>query len=115
MKLYRIYEDTFEIHYPAAYYTDEDIFHEYLKESCREPKVRATLQDENKARAVFNGFRGQCSTSYERGYVVPFLYCTVLYLEAEEYDEDGEFDQSLGILDYAAEAWGTQDCIDEEE
>lgn len=116
MTLYRIYEDTFEIHRPAAYYTDEDIFEEYKRQAACCPTVRAVLQDEDKARAVFNnGFRGQCSTAWHRGHIAPYLYCTVLFLQAEEYDEDVEFDQSGGILAYAAEAWGTQDCIDEEE
>lgn len=117
MTKYDIKTDTFEFRFrrglPIPAMSGSEILETYL--SCDDritsnsiaPALEASFDSEEEAREAFRaGFAGYGATRRERSFAgLPLLTGTIAFIERNEYDEDGEFDQGGEILDYSAEAF----------
>ena len=111
MTKYVIKTDSFEFRFGTyknsiPYMNAEEVFNSYLRESCNDPVIRESFDTLDEAWEVFEknySFYG--STHAEKGNVFWLLRGDVAWLEEEEYDEDGEFDQSNGIYKFSAESY----------
>ena len=112
MTKYEIKTDHFEFDFGAAKnsipcMTADEVFGTYENESANDPKTEATFDTLEEARAEFAAhYANYGSIRAERGNVFWCLVGNVAWIEENEYDEDGDFDQSCGTYDISAEPYG---------
>lgn len=111
MKKYEIYRETCEIRCdgPRGWnrpWTSEEIFDAYNAQDNFRPTREAVYDTEEEALAAWEkDYASSGSTRLMRGSAGYFFQAEVYYLEIMEYDEDGELNQGLGVIRYAAEPY----------
>lgn len=117
MRKYEIYTDTFEFRFgkykdsiPAM--TGYEILQTYLSCDTRitsnflDPHLAASFDTLEEARAEWEkNYKTYGSTSAEKGSVLWLLRGDLAYLEANDYTEDGDFDQGGELFEVSAEAY----------
>lgn len=111
MKKYEIIKDRFEFRLSRPAHsntrTAADIFDEYLVGS--DDNGREVLGVYDTADAALEDFRqhyGRMAyTSASDGWACRLLVGEIVFVEINEYDENGEFDQGGDVMDYAAQPW----------
>lgn len=75
-----------------------------------DPEIRESFDSEEEARAFFAAhYAGHGRTSLQRGNTQYLLLGQLAWLEANEYDADGEFDQADGVLAFSAAPYTPED------
>lgn len=115
MKKYEIYSDSFETRLSGrseeagVTLTEKDIYDLYGMETFHDSSLLESYDSKEAALADFHAhYRKYATTTLESGASYNFLAATVVYVEENEYDEDGEYD-SGHILEYAAEPFGEKE------
>lgn len=117
MKKYEIYTDSFEFRFgkykdsiPAM--TGCEILQTYLSCDTRitsnflDPHLEASFDTLEEALAEWEkNYSNYSSTSAEKGNVLWMLRGELAYLEANDYTEDGDFDQGGDLYVFSAEAY----------
>lgn len=111
MTKYEIYTDRFEFSshgksWPSQ--TVDDIIDLYYGPYvCNNPKLEASFDSLEEAKAEFEShYRNYGSTREASGWAGGFLLVgEIAWLEENEYDEDGDFDQGGGWLDWSVEPY----------
>lgn len=107
---YEIWTDSFEIRIGRAEnarsLTEREVFDEYLEESANAPRLEKSFSSPEEAEAYFKAHFAKYGTSRSmRGTAGWLLIGQVAYLQADEYDEDGEYIQGGDILMTSSEAY----------
>lgn len=107
MKKYEIFTDHFELRLgrtrDARSLTPGEVFDEYRMEDANAPHLEASFNTAEEAMAEFNAnYANRKNTDPVRGVVGWLLYGNVAFIEINEYDEDGEYDQSGDVLAFSA-------------
>ena len=111
MTKYEIMTDRFEFHFgtskrsiPAM--TESEIFNEYLSGNANCPTREASYDTLEEAQEAFRKrYTNHGSTYAQPGYCFWLLVGDLAWIEENEYDEDGEFDQGGDVYDISAEAY----------
>ena len=75
-----------------------------------DPEQRESFCDENEAREFFKANYGNYGrTSLEHGNTQYLLRGEIAWIEENEYDEDGEFDQGGAVIEFSAEPYTVDD------
>ena len=86
-----------------------------ITSNSNDPAARESFDNEDIARAFFRKhYASYGRTRLERGSTEWLLRGKIAWLEQNEYDEDGEFDQGGGVLEFSAEPYNATDDKDEE-
>ena len=110
MKKYEIFTDHFELRLgrtrDARSLTPDEVFDEYRMEDANAPHLEASFDTEEEAMAEFRATYAKWGcTNAVRG-VVGWLLCgDVAFIEINEYNEDGEYDQGGDVLAFSAEGY----------
>lgn len=107
---YEIWTDRFEIRIgrteDARTMTEREVFDEYLAEDANNPHLAGTFDTQEEAEEHFKRYFANYGTSRAvRGTAGWLLVGQVAYLQADEYDEDGEYIQGGDILMTSSEAY----------
>lgn len=108
---YEIYRETCEIRCdgPRGWnrpWSAEEIFDAYNSQDNFCPTRVASYDTEEEALVAWEkDYANSGSTRLERGSAGFFFLAEVYYLEAVEYDEDGNLDQGHGVIRFAVEAY----------
>lgn len=114
MKKYEIYRETCEIQCdgPRGWnrpWTAEEIFDAYNSQNNFCPTREAVFDTEEEALAEWGKhYASSGSTRLMRGNAGHFFLAEVYYLEVLDYDDDGEPNQGLGVIRYAAEPYAPE-------
>ncbi len=82
------------------------VFSAYQMESASEPTLEASFATQEEAEKEFaRNYAEYGSTSAKKGFVFWLLCGRVAWLEENEYDDDGEFDQGGAVLAWSAEGY----------
>ena len=118
MTKYEIMHDRFEFNdwtskysFPTA--TAEQIFDWYMNLADRCPNLVGSYATEEEAREAFQECRG--STSVTDGWVHALLVGDVYWIEINEYDEAGEFDQGGNVIAFSADGYVSWEDQQEQE
>lgn len=126
MTKYEIYTDSFEFrmgtresNIPSM--SADEIFDTYMSCDTRitsnslDPEMRESFEDESEAVAFFNAhYANYGRTSLEHGNSEYLLRGEIAWVERNEYDEDGEFDQGGDVVAISAEAFEPDEPTDAE-
>lgn len=70
----------------------------------QEPALIGSFENYSQAKAFFDKEKKSCRSYYQQGYVKPLIIFDVLWIEENEYDDDGDFLRSCEMYDsYIAE------------
>lgn len=117
MRKYAIYTDSFEFRFgkykdsiPAM--TGYEILQTYLSCDTRitsnslDPHLGASFDTLEEARAEWEkNYKNYGYTSAQKGSILWLLCGDLAYLEANDYTEDGDFDQGGELYEFSAEAY----------
>ena len=111
MKKYEIYTDSFEFRFgkykgsiPSM--SMSDVWMEYNCQSANTPVLVASFENLEEALDFFReNYAGYGRTWAEKGNVWWLLRGEVAWLDANEYDEDGYFDQGGDLYEYSTESY----------
>lgn len=112
---FEIKTDSFEFRFgkskdsiPAM--TADEVFDTYQMESANDPTLEASFDTLEEAQAEFSkNYSGYGTTYAEKGFTFWLLRGKVAWIEENEYDEDGEFDQGGCTYDFSAEAYEVEE------
>ena len=83
--------------------TAQEVFDEYLTGSANDPEWKESFDTLEEARECFRRYYANYGSAYaEKGNTFWILRGDVAWIEENEYDEDGEFDQGGEIYDLSA-------------
>lgn len=111
MTKYEIMTDTFEARFGTSEasiqsMSAEDIFDSYISggfSNSNNPQRVASFDTLEEAQAEFSkNYSGYGRTRAEKGFTFWLLRGKVAWIEENEYDEDGEFDQGGSVYSYSA-------------
>lgn len=69
-----------------------------------DPKLIGSFENYPQAKAFFDKEKKNCISYYQEGYVKPLVIFDVLWIEENEYDDDGDFLRLCDVYDsYIAE------------
>lgn len=111
MTMYEIKTDRFEFSNPKKHWTSQtvdDIIEMYLGlYECNSPKLEAGFESLEEAKAEFEShYRNYGNTRETTGWAgMHLLVGEIAFLEENEYDEDGEFDQGGDWIDWSVEPY----------
>ena len=95
---------TFKESIPAM--SAQEVFDFYMDGTCNDPRTAASFDTLKEAKEEFNKYYANYGrTNAEKSNVFWLLRGEIAWIEANDYDEDGEFNQSDGTYDISAEAW----------
>lgn len=108
MRKYEIKRDTFEFRFgtykdsiPSM--TSKEVFDYYLSGEANDAEIIGRYDTESDALDAFSDDYG--TTWAEKGNTFWLLRGSVEFVEINEYDEDGEFDNGGDIVAYSAEGY----------
>lgn len=112
---FEIRTDSFEFRFgtsknsvPAM--TADEVFDAYQMDSANDPTLESSFDTLEEAQAEFSKhFSTYGSTYAEKGFTFWLLRGRVAWIEENEYDEDGEFDQGGCTYDVSAEAYNVEE------
>ena len=112
MTKFEIKSDNFEFrftgHMPSQ--SAQEIFDQYLSGSANDPVLEASFDTLEEAKAEFaKNYANYGRTRLERNGKIGFLRGDLAWIEENEYDEDGEFDQNCGVWEISAEPFSADD------
>lgn len=115
MTKFEIKTDSFQLRFgtykesiPAM--TADEVFDAYMGGSANDPTLRASFDTLEEAQAEFSrNFSNYGSTYAEKGNTFWLLRGDVAWIEENEYDEDGEFDQGGAVVGLSAEPYCKED------
>lgn len=118
---YEIKTDTFEFRFGTSKnsipsMTAEEVFEEYQSGSSNCPELVGSFDSLEDAEKAFSRFYANYGRTWaERGFCFWLLRGDVAWIEENEYDDDGEFDQGGVTYDVSAEAYEAEEEEEEEE
>lgn len=111
MSKYEIKTDDFEFRFGIAKdsipeMSAQEVFEAYQMESANDPTLESSFDTLEEAREEFcKNYSGYGTTYAEKGFTFWLLRGKVAWIEENEYDEDGEFDQGGVTYDVSAEGY----------
>lgn len=108
MTKYEILTGSFELRFGTSRDTipamsAEEIFSDYQDLQAKCPEIKASFETINEAREEFSAYYKNFGTNYaQAGGAFWLLMGEVAWIEENEYDEDGEFDQGGAVHDFSA-------------
>ena len=114
MTRYEIKKDRFEFRFgrykgsiPSM--TADEVFSMYLTGTANDPETVGSYDTKEEALAALEQHKHDSVTYPQAGFVFWLLVGEVVFIEINEYDEDGEFDMGGDILKYSACGYEKED------
>lgn len=111
MTKFEIKTDSFEFRFGTSKnsipeMSGAEVFDTYQMESANDPTLEASFDTLEEAQAEFSKSYSDYGTTYaEKGFTFWLLRGKVAWIEENEYDEDGEFDQGGWTHNVSAESY----------
>lgn len=103
MKKIEVYKERVEILRDRKEWTAAEL-KDAFDNMDQEPALIGSFENYSQAKAFFDQEKRNCRSYYRQGYVMPLVIFDVLWIEENEYDEDGDFLRSCEMYDsYIAE------------
>ena len=112
MTKFEIKTDRFEIRTSALLESQsaDEVFDWYMEQDANCPTIEAAFDTLEDARREFTkNYADYGRTYHERGNVGYLLTGRVAWIEQNEYDEDGEFDQGGDVWEFSAQPFSADD------
>ena len=115
MTKYEILTGSFELRFGTSRDTipamsAAEIFSDYQNLPAKCPEIKASFETINEAREEFSAHYKNFGTTYaQAGGAFWLLMGEVAWIEENEYDEDGEFDQGGVVHDFSAAGYEPED------
>lgn len=90
MKKIEVYKETAEVSKDRKNWT-ADKLEEAYNNMDKEPELIGSFENYSEAKAFFDKEKKNCRSYYQQGYVMPLVIFDVLWIEENEYDDDGEY------------------------
>ena len=84
-------------------WTADDMLNYYERESCTNLELLEAFDTKEEALKFFETEKKYCQSKYQKGSILELVIFDVLQLQENEYDEDGDFEQTLDEETYIAE------------
>lgn len=98
MKKIEIYKETVEILKDRKDWTAAELENAF-DNMDQEPALIGSFETYAEAKAFFDQEKRNCRSYYRQGYVMPLVIFDVLWIEKNEYDDDGDFLRSYEMYD----------------
>ena len=111
MTKFEIKTDSFEFRFGTSKHsipamTADEVFDTYQIESANDPTLEASFDTLEEAQAEFSKHSSGYGTTYaEKGFTFWLLRGKVAWIEENEYDENGEFNQGGSVVEFSAEGY----------
>lgn len=115
MTKFEIRTDAFEFRFGTSKdsipsMTADEVFDEYLSGNANDPVIEASFDTIEEADAEFQKhYSNYGSTSAVKGFSFWLLRGELAWIEENEYDEDGDFDQGGAVLAVSAFGYDKED------
>lgn len=84
-------------------WTADDMLNHYERESCTNLELIKAFDTKEEALNFFEAEKKYCQSKYQKGSIWEIVIFDVLKLQENEYDEDGDFVQTLDEETYITE------------
>lgn len=109
MTKYEVKEGRFEIKAKGiSELTADEVFQTYEQQRDNNPMLIGSYDSIEKAGETFKEETFRAITMAEQGFTFPLIVGTVVWLEQNEYDEDGEFLYGGDVIEFFAEPYNIE-------
>lgn len=109
MTKYEVKADRFEIRANGiSELTAQEIFELYESGTANSPTLLNSCDSMESAQSIFEEEKYRATTRAEHGFIFPLIVGTIVWIEQNEYDEDGEFLYGGDIIEFFAEPYNIE-------